>query len=620
MTINPTFTDISFENIGVRNSQKRLKQLINDLAVEPLKDHSQELMHKFHQVEEILARRIALVIIYWLQHKHNPMKPASSDMMSDITNATHNDMTLNQFYHDQVRDGMHQLAPLFGLEMPYPYEVETEELEYALIELEERFKRSGGLPGERHTDDSGEPLNAYSSQFGYDDDFSEAYYDEYDDYSDNQQNAYDDMLDNVYAANAPQDDSGSSFNMDSFFGRDEGDDEFDALNDMDNIEGFESLAGVIEDDTSPAESEDTMQQTLQQQAASDDRALVLQQQQNNTQIEKIPEQTINIDMLNLSADRAWEMTYNLMGYRSEYIQNQLLPRWQSNPTTFEKDRRFLYNTFIETIRSAAGAQAIAGNYRFSDRDMTVDDLWNHYYTDLAQHVGPQLATARLEAKVNTPGWKRLWQRAISELKKLSPVWILALVIALVFDGLTTYVSLDQTPMEGFMVMVFTLLITALFQIADLLVISYRKREFEADAMGAKYRARYEKFENTLNGLNTVSDSYVQVSMQKSQAEADWKAADDSRRMARRGRFWSARIADINIVVTAYGFAYMFLNASEPMYALFQQIDIIQRNAWSELNLWVFLMIGLAITVSFVINTAQRTEILGWSMRRLKNDT
>jgi hypothetical protein len=31
------------------------------------------------------------------------------------------------------------------------------------------------------------------------------------------------------------------------------------------------------------------------------------------------------------------------------------------------------------------------------------------------------------------------------------------------------------------------------------------------------------------------------------------------------------------------------------------------------------MIGLAITVSFVINTAQRTEILGWSMRRLKND-
>jgi hypothetical protein len=41
--------------------------------------------------------------------------------------------------------------------------------------------------------------------------------------------------------------------------------------------------------------------------------------------------------------------------------------------------------------------------------------------------------------------------------------------------------------------------------------------------------------------------------------------------------------------------------------------------WNGINLWVFLMIGMAITVSFVINTAQRTEILGWSMRRLKNN-
>lgn len=31
------------------------------------------------------------------------------------------------------------------------------------------------------------------------------------------------------------------------------------------------------------------------------------------------------------------------------------------------------------------------------------------------------------------------------------------------------------------------------------------------------------------------------------------------------------------------------------------------------------MIGLAVTVSFVINTAQRTEMLGWAMRRLKNE-
>jgi len=31
------------------------------------------------------------------------------------------------------------------------------------------------------------------------------------------------------------------------------------------------------------------------------------------------------------------------------------------------------------------------------------------------------------------------------------------------------------------------------------------------------------------------------------------------------------------------------------------------------------MVALSITVSFVVNTAQRTEILSWSMRRLKQD-
>jgi len=57
-----------------------------------------------------------------------------------------------------------------------------------------------------------------------------------------------------------------------------------------------------------------------------------------------------------------------------------------------------------------------------------------------------------------------------------------------------------------------------------------------------------------------------------------------------------------------------------MYALYQQIQyIFVTQQWENVNLWVFLMIALAITVSFVINTAQRTEILGWSMRRLKND-
>jgi uncharacterized membrane protein YagU involved in acid resistance len=91
-------------------------------------------------------------------------------------------------------------------------------------------------------------------------------------------------------------------------------------------------------------------------------------------------------------------------------------------------------------------------------------------------------------------------------------------------------------------------------------------------------------------------------------------------MARRGRFWSARIADINVIVTAYGFSFLFLNSEEPMYSLIQQFDyIFVKNEWQHLDLWVFLMVGLAITVSFVVNTAQRTEILGWSMRRLKNE-
>jgi hypothetical protein len=57
-----------------------------------------------------------------------------------------------------------------------------------------------------------------------------------------------------------------------------------------------------------------------------------------------------------------------------------------------------------------------------------------------------------------------------------------------------------------------------------------------------------------------------------------------------------------------------------MRALYQQLDyIIGQKTWSHFDLWVFLMIGMAITVSFVVNTAQRTEILGWTMRRLKKE-
>ena len=314
------------------------------------------------------------------------------------------------------------------------------------------------------------------------------------------------------------------------------------------------------------------------------------------------------------------MIYGLMGYPTDYIQQNMVPRWQANPDGFEKDRRFLYGVYMQAIRNATGVQYAAGNSLFADKRMTIDQLWNHYFADLSQNVGPMLAAAKLDAAVNDPWYKKVWQTWSTQFRRISPIWTLALVIALVFDGLTTYVSLDQTPMDGFMVWMFTGLLTALFQIADMLVINWRKKEFENDALIAKYKARSEQLTRTLESLDASSDSFVDLSMQRSQAEADWRASQDSRKLARRGRFWAARVADINVAVTAYGFAFMFLNANERMFALYQQLQyIFVMQAWELVDLWVFLMITLAITVSFVINTAQRTEILGWSMRRLKMD-
>jgi hypothetical protein len=192
---------------------------------------------------------------------------------------------------------------------------------------------------------------------------------------------------------------------------------------------------------------------------------------------------------------------------------------------------------------------------------------------------------------------------------------------MVLDALTTFISLDQTPMEGAMVLMFTVLITALFQIADQLVISYRKREFDAEAMVAKFHAQYEGLAQEVSKLPITSESYVQMTMSKSKSHADWKAAEDNHKMAKRGRFWTARIADINVAVTAYGLSYMFLNSNEPMAAVVGQLEaIFVHKDLRKLDPWVFLMIALAVTVSFVINTAQRTEILSWSMRRLKQES
>jgi len=342
---------------------------------------------------------------------------------------------------------------------------------------------------------------------------------------------------------------------------------------------------------------------------------------NQNQVIEIVEKAVQSDVLTISAEEAWQLIYGLIGYSTDYIQNSMLPRWQQNPVAFDKDRRFLYGLFIDTLRNAAGVQHIAGHYTFSDRRTTLDRLWTHYYSDLAQNVAPQLAAAKLHSNANDSSYKKFWQSFQDKVGNISPIWLVALAIAMVLDALTTYISLDQTPMEGPMVLMFTVLITALFQIADQLVISYRKREFEAEAMAAKFHAQYEGLVQEVNKLAITSESYVQLSMNKSKSHADWKAVEDNRKMAQRGRFWTARIADINVVVTAYGLSYLFLNAREPMAAVVEQLEaIFVYKDLKSVDPWVFLMMALAITVSFVINTAQRTEILSWSMRRLKQES
>lgn len=567
MHINPGYLEISFENAGVRNSQKRLRSLIETLAIEPLKEHQEDLLNRFSMVEEIVMKRIAAVIIHWCQYKHDPVQPESKDMMSEITNASKNDVTLEAFFISEVKSAMYTLAPTFGLVIPDDYEPRTDELEYALIELEDRFAADGGDV-------------AVQTQYAqYDDDWDDA-----------------DEMDDFDFTAIPDADEVDSLHQ---------------LTDMSIDDGMAVLAELVAEET----PEQTMNKTPQ--AAHQERAIVSAQQQDVIEVN----QAVQVDVLDLTVEQTWNLIYGLIGYESDYIQQSMLPRWQQTPETFERDRRFLYKSFIETIQKYSGAAYISGNFRFVDReDLTVDALWNHYFVDLSQRVVPVLAAARLETAVNDPWYKKLFQQFRENMGNISPIWMLALVIALIFDGLTTYVSLEQTPMEGVIVLIFTVLITALFQIADQLVINYRKREFEAEAMSAKYQAQFERISTSLEGLPITSDSYVKMSMDRSRAQADWKAAEDNRKMARRGRFWSARIADINVIVTAYGFSFMFLNSEEPLYALAQQIDyIFIQGDWQNVNLWVFLMIGLAITVSFVVNTAQRTEILGWSMRRLKQE-
>jgi hypothetical protein len=575
MNINPTFLEISFDKVGVRDSQKRLKEMIGELVVEPLKAYQDELLHQLPLVQAIVEKRVAVVISYWSLNKSKPAKPSADSTMSQITNASKNSMTVEEFYKDQVRDSLYSLAPVLALELPDHIEVSTDELEYALIETEEKFDAMQGKPAASEPEEEAAeelvvpPLEVERPRFAMPEKKEEA-------------KSFSSLPETRVEAKKEEPVR------------------------VDTKAEFSNFATVAQ----------MTQEAELVEADSDEKSIVVSSG-NNSQLQK-QEQEVVVNVLNLTAEQAWQQIYNLIGWNTEYIQGQMLPRWQQSPDNFDRDRRFLYQIFMDTLRNAAGVSTIAGHYTFANKPLTVDQLWNYYYTDLSRNVGGILTQARLQAAVNDPWWKKMYQNWVGEIRRVSFIWLTALVIALIFDAWTTYISLDQTPMEGAMVWIFTVLITILFQIADILVISYRKREFEAGALEAKYKAVFERLTKTIEGLNSTSDSFVQLSMERSQAVADWKAAEDSKKMSQRGRFWSARIADINVIVTAYGFAYLLLNSNEPMYALFQQIEFIRLGMWQGLNIWVFLMIAMAITISFVINTTQRTEILGRSMRRLKD--
>lgn len=489
-----------------------------------------------------------------------------NDKMGDITNASKNDVTLAQFYTNEVKLALRSLVTSLELTMPGDYEPRLDHLADALNDL--------GSQPELMTDEDDEDILLEDE---------------------------DSLLDND---DIPLEDE-FAFDVVMNHVKDQPPVDLDQITLEGQFTELESLATYNE-------VAEKMEQRMEQ-----ERAIVTS---NQNQVIEIADKSIQDNVLTITSEEAWQLIYGLIGYRTDYIQDTMLPRWQQNPVAFDKDRRFLYGLFIDTLRNAAGVQNISGHHTFRDRRMTLDMLWTHYYSDLAQNIAPQLAAAKLHNKTNDSWYKKLRQTVQDEIGRISPIWLIALGIAMILDALTTYISLDQTPMEGPMVLMFTVLITALFQIADQLVISYRKREFEAEAMAAKYQAQYKALVQEVDRLAITSESYVQLSMNRSKSHADWKAVEDSRKMARRGRFWTARIADINVVITAYGLSYLFLNAREPMAAIVEQLEaIFVLKDLKSVDPWIFLMVALAVTVSFVINTAQRTEILSWSMRRLKEE-
>ncbi|MBC7869747.1 MAG: hypothetical protein H7Y09_02820, partial [Chitinophagaceae bacterium] len=150
MNIDPKYLEMSFETAGIRDSQKRLKSLIAEMAVTPLKQYQQAFNGDFDFVDEIIRKRVAAVIAYWCQNKHVPVSPGLQDLMSEITNSSKNDITLEAFYLSEVKYAMYTLGPNLGINVPNQYTPKTDELEFALLEVEEKNTRVGASPFVQH--------------------------------------------------------------------------------------------------------------------------------------------------------------------------------------------------------------------------------------------------------------------------------------------------------------------------------------------------------------------------------------------------------------------------------------------------------------------------------------
>lgn len=73
MNVDTRYLELSFEKVGLRDSQKRLKEIIQEVGIDPLDNFQDELMEQFELTERIVSQRVAKVIGYWAIHKPDPI-------------------------------------------------------------------------------------------------------------------------------------------------------------------------------------------------------------------------------------------------------------------------------------------------------------------------------------------------------------------------------------------------------------------------------------------------------------------------------------------------------------------------------------------------------------------